>query len=180
MPSPLHPALVHFPIVLILLGTLVALPAVVTPRWNLRWIAAVLLALGAIGTAAALATGEEDGEAVEQVAGVEAVLDQHENWAQRTQGFSIAAGLCALAAAAATLRWPTLARGIGAASAIVALVATFCVVQTGHYGGQLVYRHGAGVNLAPPSNTTESGTPSAPQTDRARGNNGAEADDDHR
>lgn len=149
MPSPLHPALVHFPIVLILLGTFVALPAVFTPRWHLRWIAAILLALGAAGTGAALATGEEDGEAVEHVAGVDAVLDLHEQWADRTLAFSIVAGVCALAAAGATLHWPRLARGAGLASLVVAVAATFSVVQTGHYGGQLVYRHGAGVNLAP-------------------------------
>lgn len=177
MPSPLHPALVHFPIVLILLGALVALPAAFTPRWHLRWIAAALLALGAFGTVAASATGEEDGEAVERQPGVEAVLEQHEEWAERTQGFSIAAGLCALAAAAATLRWPRVAQGVGIASAVVALFAAFCVFETGHYGGQLVYRHGAGVNLAPASNTAEAAALSA---DRSRGDHGAEDDDDHR
>lgn len=176
MPSPLHPALVHFPIVLILLGTLVALPAAFTPRWHLRWIAAALLALGALGAVAASATGEEDGEAVERQPNVEAVLDQHEEWAERTQGFGIAAGFCALAAAAATLRWPRAAQGIGIASAVVALFAAFCVFQTGHYGGQLVYRHGAGVNLAP-AGTTAAGTAMA--ADRIGGDHEA-GDDDHR
>lgn len=148
MPSPLHPAIVHFPIVLIVLGTLVTLPAAFTPRWHLRWIAAILLALGAAGAGAALATGEEDGEAVEQVAGIDTVLDQHEQWADRTLGFSVVAAVCALVAAGATTHWPRFARGASLAGLGVAAAATFAVVQTGHYGGQLVYRHGAGVNLA--------------------------------
>lgn len=179
MPSPLHPALVHFPIVLILLGTLVALPAAFTPRWHLRWIAAALLALGALGALAASATGEEDGEAVEHQAGVDALLDQHEDWAERTQGFSVTAGVLALAAAAATLRWPRVSRGAGIATAVIALGASFCVFQTGHYGGQLVYRHGAGVNLAPASAINATGPSAAFPTERARGDHGDD-DDDHR
>ncbi len=160
MPSPLHPAVVHFPIVLILLGTLVALPAAVTPRWHLRWIAAALLAIGALGALIASTTGEQDGEAIEHQPQVSALLDQHEDWAERTQGFSLGAGVLAVVAAAATLRWPRAARGLGLAGAAVAVIASFCVFRTGHYGGQLVYRHGAGVNLAP-VNATSPGDRSA-------------------
>lgn len=161
MPSPLHPAVVHFPIVLLLLGTLVALPAAVTPRWHLRWIAAALLAIGAIGALIASATGEQDGEAIEHQPQVSALLDQHEDWAERTQGFSIGAGTLAVIAAAATLRWPRAARGLGLAGAAIAVTASFCVFQTGHYGGQLVYRHGASVNLAPANTTSATDRPPA-------------------
>lgn len=178
MPSPLHPALVHFPIVLILLGTLVALPAAITARWHLRWIAAALLALGALGALAASATGEEDGEAVEHAPGVGALLEQHEEWAERTQGFSVAAGVFAIAAAAATLRWSRAASGFGAASAVVAIAASVCVFQTGHYGGQLVYRHGAGVNLAPAASAPSDVPATAPSAKRAHRDD--DDDDDHR
>ncbi len=178
MPSPLHPALVHFPIVLILLGTLVALPAAVTPRWHLRWIAAALLAIGALGALIASATGEQDGEAIEHQPQVSALLDQHEEWAERTQGFSIGAGFLAAVAAAATLRWPRAARGLGLAGAAIAVIASICVFQTGHYGGQLVYRHGAGVNLAPAVSANATGQPAAPSTKNARRSHGD--DDDHR
>lgn len=173
MPSPLHPALVHFPIVLILLGTVIALVAAFTPRWHLRWIAAATLLLGALGTVAATQTGEEDGEAVEHRPGVETALDLHEEWAERTLGFAIATGAFALAAAAITTRWPRVAQGASLLTLLLALGASYCVFQTGHYGGQLVYRHGAGVNLAPATGMT---TP--PPADPARTKRTRQGDDD--
>ncbi len=146
IPSPLHAAVVHFPIVLVLLGTLTALGAVITRRWNLPLFAAVLLTLGALGAVVAVATGEKEGELVSTAGVIEQLLDRHESWAENTRNFAIAAAVLAMAAAAAT-RWSRASRALGAATAAVALIAGWCVFQTGHYGGQLVYRHGAGVNL---------------------------------
>ena len=62
IPNPLHPAVVHFPIVLILFGAAVACAAVVVSRWHLPAIAAVLLGLGAIGAIVATVTGEQEYE----------------------------------------------------------------------------------------------------------------------
>lgn len=147
-PNPLHPALVHFPIVLLLLGAVVTVPAALITRWKLPLLAAILLSLGAIGTVVAVQTGESDGERIGETAATEQVLDQHEQWAERTQFVAIAAALLAVGALMTT-RWAIVTAGLGAATALAALVAAWCVAETGHYGGQLVYRHGAGVNLAP-------------------------------
>lgn len=147
LPSPLHPAVVHFPIVLGLLGAVVAVAAAFTRRWQLPAIAAVLLGLGALGSIVAVQTGERDGETAGEGPGVEAVLDQHEEWAERTQAAFVAVALVA-AAGLFTTRWPRIARGLGIVTGFGALVVAWCVVQTGHYGGQLVYRHGAGVYAA--------------------------------
>jgi len=148
LPSPLHPALVHFPIVLILLGAVVAVAAAFIRRWHLPVIAAVLFVLGAIGSVIAVQTGERDSELVGETAAIEQVLDQHEKWAERTQIAAIIVALLAVAAVV-TSRWPLAARALGVATAAGACAATWCVAETGHYGGQLVYRHGAGVNLMP-------------------------------
>lgn len=149
VPSPLHPALVHFPIVLILLGTIVAIVAAATVRWNLRWAAAAILALGAIGAVVAAGTGEEEGEAIDQTPAVSALLEQHAQWAERTEVVAIAAAILAVAAVVGT-RWRLARHGLGVVSAVAAIAASVCVFETGHRGGQLVYRHAAGVNLAPP------------------------------
>ena len=145
LPSPLHPAVVHFPIVLLLLGTVVSLAAAFAPRWRLPLITAVLIGLGAIGTVVALQTGERDGELIKETPALEQVLEQHEAWAERTEIAAIIAGLFSLGAVFA-VRWPAVARGLNVVTAVGAIAATWCVVETGHYGGQLVYQHGAGVS----------------------------------
>jgi len=146
LPSPLHPAVVHFPIVLLLLGSAVAAAAAFTKRWQLPLVAALLLGLGAIGSVVAVQTGERDGEIAGETPALEAVLEQHEDWAERTQVASIVAALLA-GAALLTTRWPVARRSLSIVTGVGALLVTWCVIQTGHYGGQLVYRHGAGVNL---------------------------------
>lgn len=148
LPSPLHPAVVHFPIVLILLGAAVAVGASVIRRWHLSALAAILLGLGALGALVAYQTGEAEGELVAELNGVEPVLDAHEQWAGRTRNVALAAAALALAALF-TRRWPRTTHVLRAGAAVAALGASWCVYETGHRGGQLVYRHGAGINLAP-------------------------------
>jgi len=54
LPNPLHPAVVHFPIVLLLLGAVAALAAAFLPRGRLPLVAAVCLSMGAVGSVAAV------------------------------------------------------------------------------------------------------------------------------
>jgi uncharacterized membrane protein len=162
LPNPLHPALVHFPIVLLLLGAAVAVPAALFARWKLPLLAAILLSLGTVGTIVARQTGEEEGERIGETPASEQILDQHEKWAERTQVVAIVAAVLAIGVLF-TSRWSMVASGLGAATALAALVATWCVAETGHYGGQLVYRHGAGVNLAPAANGSAPEGKSAPE-----------------
>lgn len=179
LPEPLHPAVVHFPIVLILIGAAVACAAVFLPRWHLPWIAAVLLGLGGIGAYVAVQTGDEEEEMVGKLPPVaKQLLDAHEDWADRTQVVAGIAAALALASAglgtviarrarrestrpapapdsasstrSGTTRLSIIAIGARATAAVVALVACFFIYQTAHRGGELVYNHGVGV-LAPPT-----------------------------
>lgn len=148
LPDPLHPAVVHFPIVLLLLAAPVAVAAVFRrPRW-LAVVAAALLGLGALGAVVAVQTGEEDSERVSETPALEAVMEEHEEWAERTQVVALVAAVLALGAVALG-RWPGIALGARVMAAVGALAAGWCVAETGHYGGILVYQHGAGVNTAP-------------------------------
>jgi uncharacterized membrane protein len=145
IPNPLHPAVVHFPIVLILIGTAAAVVAVFLRRWHLPWLAAGLLLAGAVGSAAATWSGEEaDEEAGKLSAKAEAILEEHEEWGERTRNLAILAGLLA-AGAVAVARYPKISRGFGIAAAAVGLAASYAVAETGHYGGLLVYEYGVGV-----------------------------------
>jgi uncharacterized membrane protein len=148
LPNPLHPALVHFPIVLILLGTLVAVAAVVIRRGHLPWLAAGLLVLGAAGAFVAAKTGGEDAELVGELnATGEQVLDKHEEWGEFARNMALAAAVLAIGAASIG-KFPRTARVVASLAAVAAITASYCVAQAGHYGGQLVYKHGAGVNTA--------------------------------
>lgn len=165
LPNPLHPAVVHFPIVLIVLGAAVSLIAVFWRKGYVPTFAAVLLVLGAVGAWVATETGESDGGLVENTnAQVEPLLEAHENWAKRTVTAAAIAAVIATGAAA-LFRFPRAARGVAVAAALAAGVASWTVYETGHRGGALVYQHGAGVNTS--GTATETTTATAPQTGNA-------------
>ncbi len=162
MPDPLHPAIVHFPVVLIVLGCVAAWLAVFVRKGNVPWFAAVLLILGAAGAWVAKETGKSDGGLLDNMSPqMQALLDSHQDWAERTV---MAATITALVAVAAdTLsRFPKLARSMAVAAALAASVAGWTVYETGHRGGALVFEHGAGVHISSPANTPGDGDQSVP------------------
>ena len=140
---PLHPMIVHFPIVLAILLPVFALAAltIIRRRRNVGlWIVPFALAVLLAGSAfVAMRTGEAEEERVENVV-PENVLHQHEEAAER---FLVVAGLIAGIAALGLVRGT-----IGSAARIVAtvgsLVIVFLGVQVGQAGGALVYEHNAG------------------------------------
>lgn len=176
LPTPLHPVIVHFPIVFILIGAAAAGISVLLNRWHLPWFAAVLLSLGSLGAFVASETGETAEDAAGTLlAPAEALVESHEEWAERTQAVSAAAAVLAVASALLgayalrrqdgdnlsaandslqtpphTARLPlfALTLTLRAVTAFAGLGACYCVYQTGHAGGKLVYEHGVGVKNA--------------------------------
>jgi uncharacterized membrane protein len=143
LPSPLHPAVVHFPIVFSVLLPLAAIGAL----WFIRkgsaplraWAFPMALAVGLTGSAwVALQTGEAEEERVEAFV-AEAAIHEHEEAAER---FLLVAGVVTLVAGAGLLSgmFGSAARLVATAGTAVVLLAG---VQVGHAGGELVYEHGA-------------------------------------
>jgi len=143
LPEPLHPAVVHFPIVLSFL-----LPVVVfTAIWRIRrgallrrtWAVALIVAAAlTLSTWVSVETGEAEEDRVENAVPA-ASLEAHEEAAER---FLLLSFVVLVVTGAGLLGGPAgtaarLASGIGAAG----LVAVGALV--GHSGGQLVYRDGA-------------------------------------
>ena len=139
LPSPLHPAVVHFPIVLMILLPIVALGAL----WAIRrgaaamraWAIPVALAAGLTLSAwAAVETGEGQGEQVEDTLGEQAV-ESHEEAAER---FLLLSGAVLVVSAAGLLRGTVgrTARVVGTVAALGLVAAGYPV---GHSGGRLVY-----------------------------------------
>jgi uncharacterized membrane protein len=155
LPDPLHPAAVHFPIVLVLLGAAVAVAALAWPRGQLpRW-AAVLLVLGAAGAGIAYWSGEQGKELVGLLSpAAESLLDQHEDSAKFTLIAAIAAALLSVTGLVATRR-PALAKTLRIATAAAGLTAAALVGLTGHRGGMMVYHHAVGVERPPATVASE-------------------------
>lgn len=143
LPNPLHPAIVHFPVVLAFLLPIFALGALWMIRRGARprraWGVPLAMA-GALllSSWAAVQTGEAQEERVEQVV-ADQPLDAHE---EAADVFITATALVLLVMAAGLL--PRLAgqsaRVVGTLGAIALVGAAAWV---GHSGGQLVYQHGA-------------------------------------
>jgi len=143
MPYPLHPAVVHFPIVLAVALPFLALAGVLAARrpgagrypWGVVVALAVLLPLSAW---AALETGEEQEDTVEAVVG-EAPLHRHE---EAAEGFLAGAVLVGALALGGLL--PRKAGAVARVATVPVAVAVLALgFRVGGSGGDLVYRHGA-------------------------------------
>jgi len=167
LPDPLHPAIVHFPIVLMTFLPLAALGAL----WAIRRGAASLRAwavpaalAGALTLSAwaALQTGQAQEDRAEGIVG-EQRLESHEEAGER---FLILSGIVFALSIAGLVRGTTgtTARAVTAVAALGLLVAGY---QVGHSGGTLVY-----------GDSVSSGISQLSGADRGAGETGRNADAD--
>lgn len=147
-PDPLHPAVVHFPIALLLLGAPLAVAAVFLPR--LAVLTAAVLLLGAAGAAVAVATGERekrDEIAVPEGEGRE-VLRRHESAGELARNSAVLVAVLSTGAAVGRRRsWPRAAVLLAVLAAAGAMFAAWQVAVAGHTGGESVYHHGVGLRF---------------------------------
>ena len=151
LPNPLHPAIVHFPIVLVFLLPISAAVALWTIRKGSRasraWMVPLAIAAAlSLSSWLAVETGENQDERVERVL-QEQPLDTHEEAAEAF----LTGSLVVLVVTAGGL-----VRGrIGAISRFAASLGAVALVAggayVGHTGGQLVYKYGAASAYATPS-----------------------------
>lgn len=148
LPDPLHPAIVHFPVVLSVLIPLVAAGALWAIRlgarpmraWGVTTAVAALLALSAWG---AVQTGEQQEERVGDVIG-ESRVEQHAELGEALL-FTSAGLLAVIALGLMPGRAGRMARYAGAAGTLAAVAVAF---QVGRSGGALVYKYNAGAAYA--------------------------------
>ena len=143
LPEPLHPAVVHFPVVLAFLLPLAAVIAIWTIRRGLSarraWLVPLFLG-AALASSSWLSsqTGEAEEEKVERVVS-ENLIGAHE---EAAEALLLGSGVILLVAAAGLVKGR-----IGAAARILTAVGSLGLVAgvayVGHTGGELVYRYGA-------------------------------------
>lgn len=152
-----HPMIVHFPIVLVLLALaadlwwLVRGRAASSPLVRLRT-GTVLMALGAVAAVAAFLFGDMAYDIAINKGVSVATLEDHEGWGSATMVAFVLAGLVRLG-----LWWRGLDERPAAIALAIVLTATVAamVIVTAWFGGHLVYDlgvnvgHGAGAGGAP-------------------------------
>lgn len=141
--DPLHPMVVHFPVVLVVILPIFAIITALRARDSTRpakaWaLTAVLAAALFVSAFTAVRTGQDQEDRVEEVVPRQAI-HTHEEAGER---FLVLSGALALVAIAGLLggRAGEAARWVATAGSVALVIAG---VQVGHSGGELVYRHGA-------------------------------------
>jgi uncharacterized membrane protein len=149
--SSLHPALIHFPIGLLLTAAFFDAGCLVfrSHLWLDRT-ATSLMVLGTIGLGAAYLSGERAAEAAAPVTGAaQGVLADHEDLALLTLGAWAAATALKLFVSWLGRHDLEVQLGIFRLAALVLVFgAAALLVLTAFYGGQLVFDHGVGVGPA--------------------------------
>lgn len=153
----MHPLLIHFPIVLLLLVPLfILLAAAFRPRRNSPYMAmaALLLVLGTGSLFAAASSGEEAAELADRSPAVNAVLLAHQHLASRTEiVFSILSVLLLAIMILPRLKNLPQTRLITTAVPVAYLcfyaAGILYLVNTAHAGGRLVHEFGIHAELPP-------------------------------
>lgn len=141
----LHAMIVHFPIALLLAGFLSEILHLFNRQEFYRWGASFLLFLGTLGAAAAFISGNSAGEGME-AGPLSQAIESHEKIALLTLILSAVALIFRMVTP--FLRWgENLKRMLEVAFFALAIGA---VSYAGYLGGQLVFRHAAGVELVLP------------------------------
>ena len=150
MPTPLHPAIVHMPVALVVLLPLFAFGAL----WFIHrgasplraWGVTVgLMAMLLVSAFVAVQTGQAQEDKVERIVS-ERALEHHEEAGEAFLWFAAAALVIGVAGLAGG-RFGRVARVVGAVGTVALLGAG---INVGRSGGELVYRHGAASAYATP------------------------------
>ena len=134
----LHPLIVHFPIVLLLLAMLAQLAILFFPKNNqLKWLTFLLLLIGCIGTFIAIQTAvhissDADDKAID-------IFEAHQRFGNLTLWFSLAATFIRFA----TLKWFK-NKLVEIILTILLITTSVFVTITGHHGAQLVHIYDVG------------------------------------
>ncbi|MDA0709328.1 MAG: DUF2231 domain-containing protein [bacterium] len=137
-----HPILVHFPIVLLLVGVVFDAIGILGNRPYFLRTGFLLFALGALAAIPAALSGDQAADTTQHIAGVAADLDWHNTLGTTT---ALLAVFLTLLRAHLTFR-RRFAGPVRALYLAGAVGAALLVAASGYTGGRLVYDHGAGTH----------------------------------
>ncbi len=144
-----HPQIVHFAVVLLLVGVAFRWLSVLVRKPLIVHIATLCLIFGTLSAALAVKSGTDAHGPVERIPGVRDAVVDHEHHGEIARNFFfgvvvielIALGLATKAETARFTRWVHLA------SALVGCPAAFQLYEAAEHGGELVYAYAGGPGL---------------------------------
>ncbi len=141
--APFHPQIVHGPIALIVAGALFELVGRALDAEWWRKAAFAMLIVGVLGASAAVISGLGAGAAAEKQGVAEEAVDLHESAAL----LALWLGIAAVVTRAIAGRTGRAKAAVGGVALVLHLVTAVTVGVAAHYGGHLVYEHGAKVKV---------------------------------
>lgn len=141
----LHPQVVHFTIVLTIIGALFRVISLLgRPAW-ISPAATTLLLLAAVSGYVSSQSGTAAHGPVERVPGARTAVQEHEEWGERTRNALFVLGAIELIGLA--MRKRPQAKMVNTVAAIASIVCVAFVYETGEHGGKLVYSYAGGVGI---------------------------------
>jgi uncharacterized membrane protein len=141
----LHAMLVHFPIALLVVAFVSEMVALFYKKEFLRQTAFYLLVLGTLGTLASYFSGKAAGDGMDE-GSLGKAIEMHQQAATISLWLSILTVLLYLASYIFKYNKPW----FRLVHLILFALLIGAIVRTGYLGGQLVFRHGAGIELGLP------------------------------
>ena len=139
----LHPMIVHFPIALLIVGFFSDITGLIVKKEFFTTAGFYLLILGTLGVIAAYLSGEYAGDGVTESGALGQALELHESAALLSLWLMTGTALVRIAA--------VIFKKFEGAVKVIAMVLFFAgvisIARTGYYGGELVFKHAAGVQL---------------------------------
>ena len=139
----LHPMIVHFPIALLIVGFLSDLIGAFFKKEFFSKAGFYLLILGTAGVIAAYLSGNIAGDGVSEAGALKQALENHEEAAELSLWLMVIAsvvriGIVVFKKYTGMFKW---------AAIVLFFAGILSIARTGYYGGELVFKHAAGVQL---------------------------------
>lgn len=139
----IHPMIVHFPIALLIVGFLADIVGWVTKKDFFSKAGFYLLILGTLGVIAGYISGDLAGDGVVEAGALGQALELHESAALLSLWLMVGTSLVRIAAVILNKY-----NGVVKIFAIILFfIGVLSIARTGYLGGELVFKHAAGVQL---------------------------------
>jgi uncharacterized membrane protein len=135
--------IVHFPIALIIVGFLFDAISLFVKKEFFSTAGFYLLILGTLGVVAAFFSGTSAGSGITEAGTLKQALETHEGAAELALWLMVITAVVRIALVA-TKKYQG---GFKYAALVLFLLGVLAIARTGYYGGDLVFRHAAGVQF---------------------------------